>query len=218
MVSWLRRVRVRLCVMNMIYRVVAVNVAKGPTIMLASGKLFDFLDPHGSDFDIEDIAHGLAHVCRYAGQCRAFYSVAEHSMLVADTVSEFAFEALLHDAAEAFIGDVTRPFKQLLPDYKRIEATIEDAMIVRFDLDRGSRDLVKHADLRVLAAEQAQVMAAGCSDWAVGAGIQPAPIVVRCLDPVSAKREFLLRYESYRHERQEASKRSANTGAPSSWL
>jgi 5'-deoxynucleotidase YfbR-like HD superfamily hydrolase len=122
------------------HRVVAVNVAKGPTIMLASGKLFDFLDPHGSDFGIDDIAHGLAHVCRYAGQCRAFYSVAEHSMLVADTVSEFAYEALLHDAAEAFIGDVTRPFKQLLPDYKRIEATIEDAMIGRFGLDRRSKE------------------------------------------------------------------------------
>ena len=188
----------------MIKRVVAVNVAKGPTIMLASGKLFDFLDPHGSDFDISDIAHGLAHVCRYAGQCRAFYSVAEHSMLVADTVGDFAYEALLHDAAEAFIGDVTRPFKQLLPDYKRIEAMIEDAMIERFGLDRRSKDLVKHADLRVLAAEQAQVMAAGCADWAAEAGIEPAPVVVRNLDPVAAKHAFLLRYERCRRERQDA--------------
>lgn len=188
----------------MMQRVVAVNVAKGPTIMLASGKLFDFLDPHGSDFDIDDIAHGLAHVCRYAGQCRAFYSVAEHSMLVADTVGEFAYEALLHDAAEAFIGDVTRPFKQLLPDYKRIEATIEDAMVGRFGLDRRSKDSVKHADLRVLAAEQAQVMAPGCADWAVEAGIEPAPVVVRNLDPVAAKHAFLLRYERCRRERQGA--------------
>jgi hypothetical protein len=187
--------------MKMMQRVVAVNIAKGPTIMLASGKLFDFLDPHGSDFGIDDIAHGLAHVCRYAGQCRAFYSVAEHSMLVADTVSEFAYEALLHDAAEAFIGDVTRPFKQLLPDYKRIEATIEDAMIKRFGIDRRSKDHVKHADLRVLAAEQAQVMAPGCGDWAAEAGIEPAPVVVRNLDPVSAKLEFRLRYDRYLLER-----------------
>ena len=89
--------------------VVAVNFARGPTITLASGRLFDFLDPHGSDFSIEDIAHGLAHVCRYAGQCRAFFSVAEHSIIVSDLVTEFAYEALLHDAAEAFIGDITRP-------------------------------------------------------------------------------------------------------------
>jgi hypothetical protein len=186
--------------MNIMHNVVAVNVAKGPTITLASGRLFDFLDPHGSDFDIGDIAHGLAHVCRYAGQCRAFYSVAEHSMLVAEIVPEFAFEALLHDAAEAFIGDVTRPFKQLLPEYKRIEATVEDAIIERFGLDRTSRQAVKDADLRVLAAEQAQVMAPGCADWAADAGIEPAPVVVRYLDPAAAKRVFLQHYDRARQE------------------
>jgi hypothetical protein len=182
-------------------RVVAVNVAKGPTIMLASGKLFDFLDPRGSEFTIEDIAHGLAHICRYTGQCRRFYSVAEHSILVSDTVKDFAYEALLHDAAEAFIGDITRPLKQLLPDFKRIEAGVEAAIIGRFGLNPRYRKTVKEADLRVLAAEQAQVMPAGCADWAIEAGIRPAPVVVRHLDPSTAKREFLERYEKYAAQR-----------------
>jgi 5'-nucleotidase len=189
--------------MSVIQRVVAVNVAQGPTIMLASGRRFDFLNPHGSDFDIEDIAHGLAHICRYSGQCRAFYSVAEHSILVADTAEDFAYEALLHDAAEAFIGDVTRPFKQILPEYKRIEAAVEDAIIERFGMDRRFKDIVKRADLRVLAAEQAQVlMAPGCADWAAEAGINPAPIQVRYLDPKAAKRGFLARFEKCRNERR----------------
>lgn len=179
-------------------RVVAVNVAKGPTIMLASGKLFDLLDPHGSDFGIEDIAHGLAHVCRYTGQCRHFYSVAEHSILVSDVVREFAYEALLHDAAEAFIGDVTRPLKQLLPDFKRIEANIEAAIIQRFGMDPRYREVVKQADLRVLAAEQSQIMGPGCADWASAAGIKPAPITVRHLDPIAAKFAFLDRYDKLR--------------------
>lgn len=176
-------------------RVVAVNVAKGPTIMLASGRIFDFLDPHGSEFSIEDVAHGLANVCRYSGQCRHFYSVAEHSILVSETVDEFAYEALLHDAAEAFIGDVTRPLKQLLPEFKRIEANVEDAIIERFGMNPAYRKTVKHADLRVLAAEQLQVMAPGCADWAVAARVRPAQVVVRHLEPVVAKREFLKRYE-----------------------
>ncbi|WP_375263593.1 hypothetical protein [Palleronia sp.] len=183
--------------MNMIRRVVAVNVAKGSTITLASGKLFDFLDPHGSDFRSEDIAHGLAHVCRYAGQCRSFYSVAEHSLLVADTVDEFAYEALLHDASEAFIGDVTRPFKQLLPEYRQIEAAVEDAIIQRFGMDRNFKDTVKRTDLRVLAAEQAQVMAPGCADWALEAGVVPAPVEVQHLSPAAAKEAFLSQYERY---------------------
>jgi hypothetical protein len=178
--------------------VLAVNVVRGPTITLASGRLFDFLDPHGSDFAIEDIAHGLAHICRYAGQCRDFFSVAEHSIMVSDTVSEFAYEALLHDAAEAFVGDVTRPLKQLLPEFRRIEANVQDAIMKRFGMDPGYWKSVKDADLRVLAAEQAQIMAPGCADWAVAAGIKPAPVLVRCLDPATAKREFLDRYERCR--------------------
>lgn len=91
---------------------IAVRQGVGPMIMLASGAYFDLLDPWGSEFTIEDVAHGLAHTCRYAGQCREFYSVAEHSINVADVSDGFEIEALLHDAAEAFIGDVTRPLKR----------------------------------------------------------------------------------------------------------
>ncbi|MEG3159360.1 hypothetical protein U1763_02485 [Sphingomonas sp. LB2R24] len=180
-------------------RIIAVNIARGPTIMLASGRVFDFLDPHGSDFTIEDVAHGLAHVCRYAGQCRAFYSVAEHSMLVSDVTVDHPYEALLHDAAEAFIGDVTRPLKQLLPEYKVIEANVEDAVSKRFGMSDGYRAAVKAADLSVLAAEQAQVMAPGTNSWAAEAGIVPAAVRVRYLNPDDAKREFLDRYERLRH-------------------
>jgi hypothetical protein len=184
--------------MNMMHRV-AVNVATGPTIMLASGRLFDFLDPHGSEFTIEDVAQGLSLICRYTGQCRDFYSVAEHSLLVSDVAADYKYEALLHDAAEAFIGDVTRPLKQLLPEYKRIEAAVEDAVTERFRLNR------KAADLRVLAAEQIQVMAPGTADWAAEAGIVPAPVTVQFLSPEVARRSFLERYERLRPRSSQAS-------------
>ncbi|MEV8879229.1 hypothetical protein [Mesorhizobium ciceri] len=178
--------------------ILAVNVARGPTITLASGRVFDFLDPHRSDFTIDDVAHGLAHICRYAGQCRDFYSVAEHSLLVSDVTAEYPYEALLHDAAEAFIGDVTRPLKQLLPEYKAIEANVEDAIAKRFGLSSGYRDAVKVADLSVLAAEQAQVMAPGTDSWAKEAGVIPADVTIRHLSPRAARREFLQRFEALR--------------------
>jgi uncharacterized protein len=180
--------------MNYAAQVVGVSVAKGPRIMLASGRWFDLLDPHGSDFTIEDIAHGLSLVCRYAGQCHSYFSVAEHSLLVTSVADTFKYEALLHDAAEAFIGDITRPLKQLLPEYKRIEALVEDAVIERFEMDPNYRSAVKAADLRVLAAEQAQIMPRGCADWAAEAGIKPADVVVRSLSPTEAEREFLDQY------------------------
>jgi uncharacterized protein len=140
---------------------IAVRMEKGPTIMLQSGAWFDFGAPASSNFTIEDIAHGLANICRYAGQCRRFYSVAEHSLLVSRVAVGFELEALLHDAAEAFMGDVTRPLKQMLPEFRKVEKEVERAILIRFGLSVPLPTGVKDADLRVLAAEQAQIMPPG---------------------------------------------------------
>ena len=179
-------------------QVTAVKIEVGPSIMLHSGSWLDLLAPHINDFTIEDIAHGLALQCRYAGQCRDFYSVAEHSMLVCDLVQEDPLAALLHDAAEAFLGDVTRPLKQMLPDYRRIEAEMQKAIFERFEVDPQSNSAIKKADLRVLAAEQSQVMPIGTDEWAHRDGIEPAPVKVRFLAPREAKAEFLQRFETLR--------------------
>lgn len=174
----------------------AVRVEVGPSIMLHSGAWLDLSSPSTSDFTIEDIAHGLAHLCRYAGQCREFYSVAEHSLLVCDIVPAQGLAALLHDAAEAFLGDITRPLKQMLPDYRRIEQEVQNAILARFGLPLVPEPAIKHADLRVLAAEQHQIMPAGTDYWAHSSGVVPAPIVVRHLSPTAAKLEFLARFEA----------------------
>jgi 5'-deoxynucleotidase YfbR-like HD superfamily hydrolase len=175
---------------------IAVKVGVGPTIMLRSGAWFDFCAPASSSFTIEDIAHGLANICRYSGQCSSFYSVAEHSILVSDTAEGFEFEALMHDAAEAFLGDITRPLKQMLPEYKRIEADVERAILDRFGVKGALPPQVKQADLRVLAAEQRQIMPEGTDGWVRGQKVEPAPIVVRHLPPDEAKRIFLERFEA----------------------
>jgi len=156
----------------------AVNVGVGPRIMLASGSWFDFLDPWHSQFTIEDIAQGLANICRYAGQCSRFYSVAEHSLHVSDIAIRHKREALMHDAAEAFLGDVTRPLKQLLPQFKKIEKNVEKAIFARFDLDHAALVALKTVDLSVLAAEQEQIMPAGTDYWTEESGVVPAAIRV----------------------------------------
>ncbi|MGY4167530.1 hypothetical protein [Bradyrhizobium sp. USDA 4529] len=177
-------------------KVVAVRMDVGPTIMLQSGAWFDFAAPHASPFVIEDIAHGLANICRYSGQCSRFYSVAEHSLLVSDVASGFELEALMHDAAEAFLGDITRPLKQMLPDYKRIEKEVELAIFSRFGIPTPLPREVKQADLRVLAAEQHQIMPPGTDDWLREQDVVPAPVVVRHLSPDDAKRAWLERFEA----------------------
>lgn len=180
---------------------VAVKVDVGPSIMLHSGAWFDFGSPRASNFTIEDIGHGLAHICRYAGQCKSFYSVAEHSLLVSDVAKGAEFEALLHDAAEAFLGDITRPLKQMLPQYKKIEAEVEAAILARFGVLGPLTAEVKRADLRVLAAEQQQIMPEGTDGWLRQQNIIPAAITVRYLSPAQAKREWLDRFEELTRSR-----------------
>lgn len=139
-------------------------------IMLASGALFDIVDPDASDFTLHDIAHGLGRVCRFAGQTNRFYSVAEHCFHVSRLVPvEHKRAALLHDAAEAFIGDVTRPLKALLPEYKVIEARIEEAIVRRFlgDLDVGviHHPAIKAIDLAMCVVEARELMPNARGYW-----------------------------------------------------
>lgn len=143
-------------------------------ILTNSGKHFDFADPQPDQIDILDIAQGLANECRYAGQCRVFYSVAQHSYLASQIVNpHLALEALLHDAAEAYCKDIPRPLKYMLPDYQEIEARVEAAIRERFKLPATMSPDVKRADLILLATERRDLMPADDTPWPILEGIMP---------------------------------------------
>lgn len=100
---------------------------RGNTIRLISGLYLDLSDPRPEHFTFADIAGGLSKICRFGGQIDRFYSVAQHSVLcarVAETAgcsSDEQIACLLHDAAEAFVGDMVRPLKELIPGFKAVE-------------------------------------------------------------------------------------------------
>jgi len=170
-----------------------VRFVSGPTILLSSGNYLDLLDPTNCTFTIEDIAHGLSNVCRFAGQCEPFYSVAEHSFHVSCIVpDEHAYAGLMHDAAEAFIGDIAKPLKVLLPEYKAIEQVMEAAIFERFDVPALGPE-VKHADVVMLATEQLALMK-NRDDWEYTRGKTPANVTIHAWPPATAKAMFLQRY------------------------
>lgn len=165
------------------------------TITTASGLAFDFTNPERSTFAIEDIAHALSNICRFTGHTSVFYSVAQHSVLVSRIVpAEDAFAALMHDAAEAFVGDVAKPLKNLLPDYRIIERRVEWAVRDAFCLPYTLPPSVKTADLILLATEQRDLMKHREQASQVPEGITP---LVECIDPLmpeQARHLFLDRF------------------------
>lgn len=122
--------------------------------MLRSGAPFSFTDPKPSDVNIEDIAYALSNICRFGGHTHDFYSVAEHSIHCSYRVPQGQeMVALLHDATEAYVGDVVAPLKSLLPEYKKVEARVWEAICERFGLETELGPDVHKADTDMLMLE-----------------------------------------------------------------
>jgi hypothetical protein len=135
-------------------------IGRGDWMQTATGRQFWPMDPRPHEVFIEDIAHALSMICRFGGHCRRFYSVAEHSVLIARAAaSEHKRWALLHDASEAYIGDQIRPLKKHLAAYREAEQKIMRAICVRFGLHLDQPASVKALDLALLMDERDQSMA-----------------------------------------------------------
>lgn len=167
-----------------------------PEIQTSSGFYFNFLHPEESPFTIEDIAFALSKLCRFTGHVRSFYSVAQHSVAVSKLVPpEDALAGLLHDASEAFMGDINSPLKQLLPDYRKIERTVEAAILGRFGLPTILAKSVKVADLIMLATEKRDLMPGQIDEhWDIVRGVEPISDIIYPLDWRMAYFSFLDRY------------------------
>lgn len=166
-----------------------------PTIMIHSGKYFDFLRPEDSIYEITDIAHGLSNICRFGGHCNEFYSVAQHCVMASQFVKgSHCYDALMHDAAEAFIGDIPSPLKMLLPDYKKIEKKIEADIFKRFNVNFPLPPEVKHIDLVMLATERRDLTPPDNGDWGILEGITPLRQTIKPWSPKEAYEAFINRY------------------------
>jgi len=202
-------------------------------IQTYTGVRFDLLVPTPEMVELDDIAHALSMLCRFTGHTKFFYSVAEHSYQVSVLVENYCrriglsakdgahagLEALLHDASEAYVGDVSRPLKKLLRAtlrepphgweldtsrkqaslYDRIEYGVLRAVMLKFFVepefpDSRNEDLIKRADIHMLAVEARQLLDGGPkhTTWA---SYDPEFAVphLACMAPETARRMFVMR-------------------------
>lgn len=131
-----------------------------------SGLAFDLENIDQRKIKIIDIAHSLSLQCRYNGHCKTFYSVAEHCyrMSIWDLPGD-PLARLMHDAAEAYIGDIVRPMKEMLgDDIKIIEGQIQRAINDKYRITYSTIE-IKKADEIMLATEKRDLMAPCEKEW-----------------------------------------------------
>ena len=144
---------------------------RGPWMQTYTGKAYFPHDPDAKDVLIDDIAHALSMLCRFTGHTTRFYSVAEHSVHVMQLVPvEYRFVALMHDAQEAYLNDISRPLKVGLAEYKKIEELNWMAIAEAFDLPLELPACVKEADATMVWLERRHVMARTsiALEWGLG--------------------------------------------------
>jgi len=147
-------------------------------IRTLSGNLIDPFNMVASDININDIAHSLSMQCRYNGHVSKFYSVAEHSVLVSQMVpNEYKLWGLLHDATEAYVGDMVSPVKKRLESFRTLEDNIHKVVAERFNLSCNIPELVHTADKDLLQMEL-KWLETGCREPLHGiTGLEPSAAI-----------------------------------------
>lgn len=183
-------------------------------IQTFSGKSFSFVDPEHDSIELVDIAHSLGMQCRFNGHTKRFYSVAEHSYWASIRAADLASArvkagaitkeygvavtktALMHDAGEAFVGDMVRPLKMLpgMELFSAIEAKVINRIWekYKFPVDAVALEITRQADLEMLAIEQRDVMGPCYRAWESMVPIpEPNFVKIEFWSPEVAKARWL---------------------------
>jgi uncharacterized protein len=168
----------------------------GDWIQTYTGGIFYPLDPRPDEINIEDIAHSLSLQCRFSGHCREHYSVAQHSVILAENLpEELRLWGLLHDASEAYLVDLPRPIKRSCDMgrmYREYEAALMRCVCERFNLPVEEPAEVKRMDTVLLMTEKRDLMTPEPKPWEDTEA--PLSTRIRPISSSSAERLFLSVY------------------------
>jgi hypothetical protein len=152
--------------------------------------------PDPKEIDIKDIAHVLSTNCRFGGHCRTHYSISNHSLYVASILPpELKLLGLLHDAAEAYVGDLPRPIKKMIPEFKNIENKVLEAISIALevpDLNNLPKE-VHEADNIALVAEAKALFEYDVDNWTDKYKLTPTKKILS-LTSEESEMEFLMTY------------------------
>lgn len=175
-----------------------------PWMQTFTGRQFFPLNGRAEDVSVEDIAHHLSCITRYNGAALSFYSVAQHSVMVSNTCApQDALWGLLHDAAEAYLGDLTRPIKHSpgMSAFRTAEKRLMLVIAGALNLEGKEPESVKEADAILLATEKRDLLcpltiAMDDKEWLHGArASRPLSYHIHPWAPVDAEFAFLDRYK-----------------------
>jgi uncharacterized protein len=175
--------------------------APGPYLQTVSGRWVNPFDPDPGQLDAADIARALANQCRFGGHARVFYSVAQHSVIVSELVEarggdvEDAFAALMHDATEAYLGDMPHPIKHRSPlgaAFKEAEDHLEQVIRKHFRISAHVPE-IKRVDRALLATER-RAFSGESWHWPELEGVEPLALELVAWSPDDAAEAFASRY------------------------
>lgn len=171
-------------------------------IQTYSGKKFYPYCPTAEMIDIEDVAHALSNICRFTGHSKFHYSVAQHSVHVANCMlnagysPKMALTGLLHDASEAYLSDLNTPVKNCLPEYQELEVIVQSACynaLGGYILDEITyRNDIKYYDWQLFLNEVQQLTN---DPQAFGVDVPDVIVPIPMMMPHQAKEAFLNLYQ-----------------------
>lgn len=161
-------------------------------------------DCGGEAFDIEEIANSLSKLCRFNGNTNKFYSVAEHSLNVMELIldefptnKKLAYEGLMHDATEAYLGDLVTPLKQVLPKFNKIEHEVAVNLFKKHKVTYPFNPIVHSKDWMMCLIEKSILMP-HAPKWFdhedTTVFLKAHKMLVKGLSPDKAKENFIHAY------------------------
>ncbi len=155
-------------------------------------------NPTEEMINIDDIASSLSKICRFGGNIPEFYSVAQHTLLVVELAPQMLKKAaMLHDAPEAYLGDVIKPLKHLIKDlYTPLEDKFERLIFKKYGVSPHDMGLIKQYDMQALTIEHEYLRGIDKTKFEeYSKKLCNGATSEMCWNPFYAKRMFLKEFE-----------------------